>query len=489
MDRECLEKTEEMICLLFSYTVAAHIIKDFRGRWVGLEYVGRFSTNTETEFAQISIELDPNKNKLEDRWVTANVSLVSGQHSTFPANPIQCHGFYYPGRRYIFLISILKSNYFGKERYIDLIQNAIDDQTPTNHSVLHQSIFKYLKKREKRFIPKNLFTFLFKYVENSTIKVSLYPGLEFETKLNGTCLCYAGQIQITANEFIRKEFVSKSKTYAVFDSIFLILSFMNWENFLDIRTDLYSIMAVFMLTGFDISHLMLLRFIGLSCIDNFRVYRFITFFMIGMLFKHNAWTILKINRNLNRMIYPYFYIISIYSIVLLIFIDNYPTISLLFMFSFWVPQISLAAFNDNRKTLPQKFVIPQTLTRLLPYMYLFHQQNVLGINGKKSTYIALLWAIIQIVIMHLQNKYGGSFFIPWRERVQEFDYYASQPAVGEECSICMDEIHENELSVTTPCHHAFHDRCLRRWLQEQLICPNCRAELPPMAEEEDVIGI
>lgn len=46
-----------------------------------------------------------------------------------------------------------------------------------------------------------------------------------------------------------------------------------------------------------------------------------------------------------------------------------------------------------------------------------------------------------------------------------------------ECSICMNEITENEM-VTTPCKHVFHTKCLEKWKDRSNTaptCPNCRA--------------
>ena len=48
----------------------------------------------------------------------------------------------------------------------------------------------------------------------------------------------------------------------------------------------------------------------------------------------------------------------------------------------------------------------------------------------------------------------------------------------QECSICMTEITENDKTVTTPCKHVFHKRCIDKWKQRSDTapnCPNCRA--------------
>lgn len=41
------------------------------------------------------------------------------------------------------------------------------------------------------------------------------------------------------------------------------------------------------------------------------------------------------------------------------------------------------------------------------------------------------------------------------------------------CPVCLDRVTPSRAS-RLPCGHAFHKRCIRRWLARQLTCPNCR---------------
>ena len=50
-----------------------------------------------------------------------------------------------------------------------------------------------------------------------------------------------------------------------------------------------------------------------------------------------------------------------------------------------------------------------------------------------------------------------------------------------ECSICLEEIHEN--LQKTICGHFFHSLCLSKWYsssQNSITCPLCRHEQPPI---------
>jgi len=43
-----------------------------------------------------------------------------------------------------------------------------------------------------------------------------------------------------------------------------------------------------------------------------------------------------------------------------------------------------------------------------------------------------------------------------------------------ECSICMEEIINENDKVITRCNHHFHSGCLHRWTMQNNSCPNCR---------------
>ena len=51
------------------------------------------------------------------------------------------------------------------------------------------------------------------------------------------------------------------------------------------------------------------------------------------------------------------------------------------------------------------------------------------------------------------------------------------------CSICLTPILSNDPSISTPCNHLFHTKCINKWLftlqteNEDITCPNCRTKL------------
>lgn len=47
-----------------------------------------------------------------------------------------------------------------------------------------------------------------------------------------------------------------------------------------------------------------------------------------------------------------------------------------------------------------------------------------------------------------------------------------------QCSICMEDFHVDEQASELPCHHCFHQQCIKPWLSAQHTCPVCRHSLP-----------
>ncbi|CAD8150600.1 unnamed protein product [Paramecium octaurelia] len=95
-------------------------------------------------------------------------------------------------------------------------------------------------------------------------------------------------------------------------------------------------------------------------------------------------------------------------------------------------------------------------------------------------FIILFYCIylISVLLLYLQYKYGSRCILPkWILN----KYY-------QDCAICLDCIviadMENQLLqapvVLTQCKHKFHEKCLRKWLQEKEDCPLCRTKLDEM---------
>lgn len=56
------------------------------------------------------------------------------------------------------------------------------------------------------------------------------------------------------------------------------------------------------------------------------------------------------------------------------------------------------------------------------------------------------------------------------------DYIISIEAIEEEiCVICLDDLrNEEKTGKLENCEHIFHKKCIKKWLEENPICPVCR---------------
>jgi len=156
---------------------------------------------------------------------------------------------------------------------------------------------------------------------------------------------------------------------------------------------------------------------------------------------------------------------------------QHPFIFLPYLCSFFLPQIFKSAQN-NTKPGSKCFSILISLSRLIPFWYFtFIKENIGEVFSYKVGIVFTIWVLFLLFIILLQSNYGGSFFLPKSFVPNTYSYqHVCEKEV--ECPICMCTIHESSKCMITPCSHCFHEECLSRWMDEQLICPICRSTLP-----------
>lgn len=207
--------------------------------------------------------------------------------------------------------------------------------------------------------------------------------------------------------------------------------------------------------------------------------------------------------------------------------------------SFFWPQIFrfvLIDLDPLTTNLQRRFVVVTAVTRLIPvgYFYLKESNFFQHETSKNWFFVYLVNMGLQVFILLIQLKYGGRCVISDKmERIIEFilsngnksikHRYNYSKAVTKDqlahlggknefvCPICMDNddiIHlkvsdvvsgsdENDTEETqlleesnnndqhgnymiTPCNHVYHHDCLSYWMNNKLICPVCRNNLPPL---------
>lgn len=58
--------------------------------------------------------------------------------------------------------------------------------------------------------------------------------------------------------------------------------------------------------------------------------------------------------------------------------------------------------------------------------------------------------------------------------------------VGSECSVCIEELTEDDTYRSLPCGHYFHPDCIDPWLEQNVTCPMCNVSLIKTSNELDL---
>ncbi|KAL5327397.1 hypothetical protein ACEPPN_005093 [Leptodophora sp. 'Broadleaf-Isolate-01'] len=213
-------------------------------------------------------------------------------------------------------------------------------------------------------------------------------------------------------------------------------------------------------------------------------------------------------------------------------------------FSFWLPQIRRNVIRNCRKALLWKFVMGQSVLRLLPFAYFYlREDNILFAQTDWIAFCALAgWVWVQILILAAQEVLGPRWALPksWYEEGWDYHPILSEDNVESgglpiglvktpgspklervrtsedlgsgskkdtsntrsvDCAICMQllevpvvaagvstsgaagsvvEMLARRQYMVTPCKHIFHSACLEGWMRFRLQCPICRENLPPL---------
>lgn len=138
--------------------------------------------------------------------------------------------------------------------------------------------------------------------------------------------------------------------------------------------------------------------------------------------------------------------------------------------------------------IPQ-FLFPLSIRCLNLHFFQLRQDYNFGV-----TLVTIL--IAQLMVMYLQKLLGPAFFLPKIFIKEYFEYIKKLKDLEDPenhncpiCFACLNELPENDTQITkkllpyqfmeTPCHHKYHESCLKAWMEQKLICPCCRASIPP----------
>ena len=109
--------------------------------------------------------------------------------------------------------------------------------------------------------------------------------------------------------------------------------------------------------------------------------------------------------------------------------DNYRTIGVLIIYSFWVPQIIQNVISEARKPLHHTYITGMSLTRLIAPLYMLAVPNNFLVEIEPefphdpfTSQVLIVWVGIQAAILMAQTKYGTRFMIPARCLPPKYDY-------------------------------------------------------------------
>ena len=323
-------------------------------------------------------------------------------------------------------------------------------------------------------------------------------------EVNGTAMTDKFTLRMKGFEFNLAEFIAEGKLCGVVSAAAIVVNFYAWSSLAQIRTvtglTQVSFHSLMMHIAFDFSFGLFLLSIGM--LYSFLVLLFMVLFSatVGIYFVlqwQTLWNVWRTTENLGdlqmpeirRLCLKFFgqmMALMFAAMLIMIFMLDAPFLQLLYLHASFLPQIIWNAKRNEKKNGDSMFIILKTVERIiqLSYFYLY-RHNVMGTYAPATAIFFMISDVLQMVLLLQQNKYGGAFFLPKRYRPTGFNYLDEPVAPGTACPICMGEIEADEPSMVTPCQHGFHRDCLERWMQEQMICPVCRATLPPVQQEPE----
>lgn len=106
-----------------------------------------------------------------------------------------------------------------------------------------------------------------------------------------------------------------------------------------------------------------------------------------------------------------------------------------------------------------------------------------------------LTLIIRVMMMYMvqEDVANGSFENTSTEKIAASSSFIeslsslilSDTEVNKDCSICYENFKQELRGIKLPCGHIFHERCIKKWLEIDHICPTCRHELPCQSSDDE----
>ncbi|KAL2266390.1 hypothetical protein VTJ83DRAFT_5742 [Remersonia thermophila] len=93
--------------------------------------------------------------------------------------------------------------------------------------------------------------------------------------------------------------------------------------------------------------------------------------------------------------------------------------------SFWAPQIRRNVWRNSRRAFAWRFVLGQSVLRLLPFAYFYlRSDNILFVEPDPATFLALVaWVWVQVLVLAAQDVLGPRYGLPERWMPEVWEYH------------------------------------------------------------------
>ena len=84
------------------------------------------------------------------------------------------------------------------------------------------------------------------------------------------------------------------------------------------------------------------------------------------------------------------------------------------------------------------------------------------------------------IINNILDRFSQTLNNQTPYRVEPITFTSDAAYIGEQCSICWENVESIETMALTKCvakPHVFHKICIKTWVQSSASCPNCRCQL------------
>jgi len=149
----------------------------------------------------------------------------------------------------------------------------------------------------------------------------------------------------------------------------------------------------------------------------------------------NGGNSVELLRRQTAMLHLRFYVALLGSCLGFTYSNNYRTLYMLLLYSFWIPQIVHNVVTEAKKSMHPHYICGMSVTRLFVPLYMFANEG----NFLKPFYpenpinvfmcqLLILWVGIQTGVLYAQSHFGARFFIPAQFLPPKYDYNRPIPA-------------------------------------------------------------